>query len=62
MINIGEVWLCIKTVRMNGNGVEAYIENRLYTCDQKNCLTDELKRKDHGWTTEALHKYFKKIK
>lgn len=62
IINVGEVWICIKTIRMDGSGDIVYIENGLYTCEQKNCLTDELKRKDHFWTTEGLHKNFKKIK
>ena len=62
IINVGEVWVCIKTVRMNGYGDMAYIENGLYICEKENCLTDEMKRKDHDWNTEALHENFKKIK
>ena len=29
-IEVGQVWVCIETVRMNGSGEAAYIINKLY--------------------------------
>lgn len=61
-IEVGQVWVCFETVRMNGNGDVAYIVNKLYISEKTNCLTDEMGRKDHGWSKEFLYKFFKRIK
>ena len=61
-IEVGQIWVCLETVRINGKGEVAYTMNKLYISEKTNCLTDEMGRKDHGWSKEFLYKFFKRIK
>lgn len=61
-LEVGQVWVCLETVQMNGRGDVAYIANKLYISEKTNCLTDEMGRKDHGWSKKFLYKSFKRIK
>lgn len=59
MIKKGDKFLCIKAVKMNGDGEVAYTNGRVYTSEVDGCLTDEQGDKLHEWGGENLNRYFR---
>ena len=54
----GEKYKCIKTVIMDGDDEIAYIEGKIYPCEQDGCITDEQGDKKHGWDVGYWEGYF----
>lgn len=62
-IKQGDKFLCINTVRLNGNGAVRYSQGKVYTSERSGCITDERGNKYHGWDgdKEPFKKHFTKI-
>ena len=60
-IKKGDKFLCIETVRLNGDGAILYLQGNIYTCERNNCITDEQGNRQHSWSGEPFKKHFTKI-
>tara|TARA_R110000868_G_scaffold227675_1_gene480699 strand:+ start:2673 stop:2867 length:195 start_codon:yes stop_codon:yes gene_type:complete len=62
-ILIGDEFMCIKKVVMNISEEIVYAKGYVYKCEEKGCITDMQKRKNHKWIKgDKVKKYFLKIK
>lgn len=62
-INVGDKFLCKKTVVMDSSKEVAYEISKVYGCKRNSCITDEQGRIDHLWLEEDnWQDYFTKIK
>ena len=62
-ILIGDEFMCIKKVVMNGSAEIAYAKGYVYRCEKKGCITNIQHQQDHEWDGfNKVKKYFLKIK
>lgn len=57
----GQVFECIKTVIMNGDGDIAYEKGYLYMSEEDGCITDLSGDIFHSWGVNYFSEYFKKV-
>lgn len=61
-IHKGDTFLCIKTVEMEDDGEEAYIEGKMYKSQQDSCITNENGDIYHYWDgVEYFDEHFIRI-
>ena len=59
LIKKGEIFKCIKEVRMENDGELVYVEEKFYKSGQDECITDEAGRIEHYWNDPCLlNEYF----
>lgn len=60
-IHKGDTFLCIKTVEMEDDGEEVYIEGKMYKSQQDSCITDENGDIYHYWDVDCFNEHFVRL-
>lgn len=63
-LKVGDRFVCIKKVVMNGSKKIVYRKGYIYTSEIKNCITNDFKELDHSWISydAETKEHFLKIK
>lgn len=56
----GDVYICIKDVRMNSKGPLVFVAGRIYLSEVDGCLTNEIGNRSHGVGIKLLKEHFEK--
>ena len=66
-VEIGDIYLCLKDVRLKGSGEKVYTKGKYYRSEIRECITNDSGYKCHYWKddcgpeTEIFKQYFLKI-